>query len=102
APGDIVRKLGTSLLRVVASPAYLARHGRPLHPQELAHHECLGYVSQGNSQAWVFAVDGRYESFPVRSRFSANNGDALTIAAVQGLGVTVQPDFIVADYLARG
>lgn len=102
APGDIVRKLGTSVLHVVASPAYLARHGRPLHPQELAHHECLGYVSQGNTQAWVFAVDGRVETFPVRSRINANNGDALTIAAVQGLGITVQPDFIVADYLASG
>jgi DNA-binding transcriptional LysR family regulator len=38
----------------------------------------------------------------VRSRFSANNGDVLAEAAARGLGITLQPDFIVEPYLADG
>jgi len=47
-------------------------------------------------------VNGQLESFPVRSRINANNGDVLTEAAAQGLGITLQPDFIVAAYLDAG
>jgi DNA-binding transcriptional LysR family regulator len=43
--GDVARKIGTGRMQVVASPEYLARHGRPQHPAELIHHECLGYTS---------------------------------------------------------
>jgi DNA-binding transcriptional LysR family regulator len=38
----------------------------------------------------------------VRSRINANNGEVLTEAAAQGLGITLQPDFIVAGFLAAG
>jgi len=101
-PGDVARKIGTGRMLVVAAPEYLARHGRPQHPAELAHHECLGYASVGSPLPWQFMVDGQLESFPVRSRINANNGDVLTEAAAQGLGITLQPDFIAAGYLDAG
>ena len=101
-PGDIARRLGTGTMHVVASPDYLARHGRPHHPAELAHHECLGYTYAGSAQAWQFTIDGQLESVPIRSRINANNGDVLSEAAAQGLGITCQPDFIVDTYLAVG
>ena len=100
--GDVARKIGTGRMLVVAAPEYLARHGRPQHPAELAHHECLGYASVGSPLPWQFMVDGQLESFPVRSRINANNGDVLTEAAAQGLGITLQPDFIAAGYLDAG
>ena len=40
-PGDVPRKIGSSRLLVAAAPDSLARHGRPQHPAELAHQECL-------------------------------------------------------------
>ena len=101
-PGDVARKIGAGRMLVVAAPEYLARHGRPQHPAELAHHECLGYTHAGNPMPWQFLVNGQPESFPVRSRINANNGDVLTEAATQGLGFTLQPDFIVASYLDAG
>jgi DNA-binding transcriptional LysR family regulator len=101
-PGDVARKIGTGRMLVVAAPEYLARHGRPRHPAELAHHECLGYASVGSPLPWQFMVDGQLESFPVRSRINANNGDVLTEAAAQGLGITLQPDFIAGGYLDAG
>ena len=101
-PGDVARKIGTGRMLVVAAPEYLARHGRPQHPAELAHHECLGYTHAGNPMPWQFLVNGQPENFPVRSRINANNGDVLAEAAAQGLGITLQPDFIVASYLDAG
>ena len=101
-PGDVARKIGTGRMLVVAAPEYLARHGRPQHPAELAHHECLGYTHVGSPMPWQFLVNGQPENFTVRSRINANNGDVLTEAAAQGLGITLQPDFIVASYLDAG
>ena len=102
APGDIVRKLGSCRLFTVASPDYLKQYGRPSHPSELINHECLGYTLTASGMSWGFMVEGHLETFYIRSRIKANNGDALTEAAARGLGITRQPDFIVDDYLATG
>ena len=101
-PGDVARRIGTGHMRVIAAPDYLARHGRPQHPAELVHHECLGYTAGGSAQSWPFMVSGVLERFPVHSRIRANNGEVLYRAAAQGLGITCQPDFIVDDFLAEG
>jgi DNA-binding transcriptional LysR family regulator len=98
----VARKIGSSRMLVIAAPDYLGRHGRPQHPSELAHHECLGYTASGASASWAFMVDGALESFPVRSRIHANNGEVLSEAAAQGLGITCQPDFIIDGFLAEG
>ena len=101
-PGDVARKIGIGHMLVVAAPDYLARHGRPQHPSELAHHECLGYTAAGSNQVWQFMVDGQMASYPIHSRLNANNGEVLTEAAAQGLGLTCQPDFILDTFLAAG
>lgn len=100
--GDVARRIGTSRMRVLASPDYLSRHGQPAHPAELAHHVCLGYTNAGAATTWQFVVDGQLESFPIRSRINANNGDVLTEAAAQGLGIACQPDFIAGSFIAAG
>lgn len=101
-PGDVARKIGTGQMRVVAAPEYLARHGRPQHPAELGHHECLGYTASGSTQNWQFMVDGELKNYALRSRINANNGDVLSEAAAQGLGITTQPDFIADGHIAAG
>lgn len=102
APSEIVRKLGSSRLLTVAAPDYLNDHGRPQHPAELAEHACLGYSPQANNRPWIYQTDGRPKPFYVSHRLQANNGDALTEAAVQGFGIAVQPDFIVGDLIRAG
>jgi DNA-binding transcriptional LysR family regulator len=101
-PGDVVRKLGETRLLAIASPEYLARHGRPAHPSELSGHACLGYSDMANNRPLSFLVDGKMENFYLPLRMQANNGDALALATAQGLGISVQPDFIVEDHLASG
>jgi len=102
APSDVVRKLGSCRLVTAASPAYLALHGRPQMPADLAGHECLTYSGDPNPGTWTYGSGERLETVQVRSRYSANNGDVLAEAAARGLGVTLQPDFIVGPYLADG
>ena len=102
APGDVARRIGTAHMQVLAAPDYLVRHGRPQHPAELAQHQCLGYTAAGSPETWQFIIDGRAENFTVHSRINANNGDVLAEAAVQGLGITAQPDFIADENTASG
>ena len=51
---------------------------------------------------WAFEDNGQPLQVPVRGRIVANNGVALTEAAARGMGITRQPDFIAAPYLASG
>jgi DNA-binding transcriptional LysR family regulator len=102
APSDVVRRLGTCRLMAVASPDYLARHGKPAHPSELVGHECLAYTGDPRRDAWTFTVDDRAETVYVTSRLRANNGDVLVDAAARGFGIALQPDFIVQPLLADG
>jgi DNA-binding transcriptional LysR family regulator len=102
APADVVRKLGTCQIITAAAPEYLARHGRPQRPADLAGHECLLYSGDSNPSVWTYGAGEKVESVYVRSRFTANNGDVLADAAARGLGITLQPDFIVQPYLQDG
>ncbi len=101
-PTAVARRMGTIRMHTVASPDYLARYGRPRHPSELAQHECLGYTGSGAQPSWTYRVDDAWVPFTVSARINASNGEALTEAAAQGFGITIQPDFIVDPYLASG
>ena len=66
------------------------------------HHECLGYSTGGSQQVWQFRSEDTLLTVPVRARINANNGDVLTEAAAQGMGITCQPDFIADTFIAGG
>ncbi len=100
---EIARRIGSSQLQAVASPAYLAEHGMPRHPSELIHHECLSYTTTAESkQTWSFDVDGVLTAYPIRARIHSNNGEALNDAVERGLGIALQPDFIIERSLQSG
>ena len=100
---EIARRIGASQMHAVASPAYLAEHGTPRHPTELIHHECLSYTTTAESkQTWSFEVDGVLTAYPIRARIHSNNGEALNDAVERGLGIALQPDFIIERSLQLG
>jgi DNA-binding transcriptional LysR family regulator len=100
-PGDIARKLGECRLLTTAAPAYLAQHGEPRHPGELQHHECLVYSMTSSASSWTYQVGHKTQSFPVRGRITADNGLVLLQASARGMGISLQPDFLVQPFLAR-
>ncbi|MCQ9616314.1 LysR family transcriptional regulator [Paenalcaligenes niemegkensis] len=99
ASNDIVRKLGECKMLVVGSADYFECKGRPAHPADLADHVCLQYQ---NHSRWSLEIDGETTYFSTSGRIQANNGDALAVAAANGLGLAVLPDFIAQGYLQSG
>ncbi|WAP67488.1 LysR family transcriptional regulator [Jiella pelagia] len=84
----IALRLGTVRWIVCASPAYLARNGRPETPADLARLPCVTFGIAGAVTPWMFALEGGVRSVPVRSRLSVNTAEAALDAAAQGVGLT--------------
>lgn len=97
----VARHLTTCRSVVAASPAYLARHGEPKHPDELTRHSCLAYSLTMRS-SWRFLVDGVQHWVDISGPITANNGNALQEAAIQGMGIVYQPTFIAAEAIREG
>jgi len=98
----IARPLALARMFAVASPAWVARHGRPRHPSELEAFPLLGFAAWGANHSWRFTRDGQTVHVPVRGPFSTNNGQALLAAAMAGVGVIVQADALLGPALASG
>jgi DNA-binding transcriptional LysR family regulator len=88
---------------LVGAPAYFARRGRPTHPRELEAHACLGYAYLPTPDRWRFIHASSEEvSVVPRGRLRANNADAMMPTLRAGLGLAVQPEFLVWEDLAAG
>ena len=99
----IAKRLASMATMLVASPAYLARHGTPSTPQDLAQHNCLTYTLVPKPNEWEFTTpDGRRMSVTVSGSLQANTGIALREAALAGAGIATTAAFIVHEDLARG
>ncbi len=85
----------------VASPGYLARHGAPQAPEDLARHACLRFVGpSGKPTAWTFS--GREGTLAVDGPLTSDHGEQLVDAAVAGLGVAQAMSFMVHEPLRDG
>jgi DNA-binding transcriptional LysR family regulator len=99
----VSRRLAESAMIVCAAPAYLIERGRPKLWADLKHHNCLGSAISAVSQPdeWLFG-EHRDKRVAVKGTMRTNNGNALVNAAIAGLGVLYEPEFIVADAIRRG
>jgi molybdate transport repressor ModE-like protein len=92
---------------LLASPEYLSRRGVPENPADLARHDCLLYLRDGNTQSWSFErLANRRRaarvSIPVGGPFRANNSEVLREAIRGGLGIGLLPDFSSERELRTG
>ncbi len=94
----VARRIGPIHGRLVASPDYIRQRGAPETPDELLMHEAL---MQG-TEAWPLIDGDKTVTVHPQGRFKADNGVALTAAAVAGLGIAALPDFLTDDYVASG
>jgi len=81
------RKICESRRVVVASPAYLERHGVPQHPSDLLSHNCLAYNLRATLNEWPFAIDGGVRPIAVAGNFRGNSGETLRHMALGGAGI---------------
>ena len=100
--GLTARRLGDSGRSVVASPAYLARAGTPLVPDDLLAHNCIRFNFRRREVYWPFLQDGVARDLPVTGNVEANNGETVTQLAREGVGIARVGTFHVAADIAAG
>lgn len=100
----IARRVGTMHYTTCASPAYLKRHGRPMHPNDLVHHRCVNYFSarSGKMFDWYFKKDGEMIQVALSSHIALSDSYAYTAAGLAGLGIVQMADFLMAAMLKDG
>ena len=89
----IAKRLAPDRHVIVGSPAYIARTGRPLEPEDLARHDCL---LLGECRQWSFRKNGAESAIRVSGPIRSNNGELLARAAVEGLGLIRASELEVA------
>jgi DNA-binding transcriptional LysR family regulator len=99
----VARRLGTFALGVFASPAYLARRGRPQSPDDLAVHDCITFVMPrtGRAMAWEFSSPA-LKLQPLARYRGAEDVLGLVAMGRAGLGLVQTYDFMVQELLQRG
>ncbi|RZT39548.1 LysR family transcriptional regulator [Cupriavidus agavae] len=100
----VARKLAVNRRLLCASPEYLAEHGWPQTPEDLARHQCLVLVgAQGRADIWRFD-DGKggETAVRVRGRVEANTGELLSDAALAGFGIALHSTWHICEDLRAG
>jgi DNA-binding transcriptional LysR family regulator len=99
----VARRLGVMRLLACAAPAYLKTHGTPRKPADLADHAVLTYAYSPNPRVLrLTGRQGQHEDVRVSGPLHSNSGDLSIAAAIAGLGVAFEPDFMVESALAAG
>lgn len=86
---------------LVASPEYIANNTAIIKPQDLMFQSCLGYKNF-EQNIWHLSQEGEFESVDVKCRLTANEATALLHAALLGMGISLQPTYLVKDYIKSG
>ncbi|MCE4555603.1 LysR family transcriptional regulator [Roseateles cellulosilyticus] len=98
--GAVARRLARSRRSVLATPAYLARAGRPAVPADLAGHEALLFTQ--TAQAWSFRRDAIETSVAVRGRVRLSAAEGVRAAVLADMGLTIASDWMFAPELGDG
>ena len=98
----IAVQVGSVRWVVCASPGYLAAHGEPKAPADLAKLDCVTFDVAGAATPWVFAGKAGERNVSVRSRLSVNTAEAALDAAEQGVGLTRVLSYQAAPRIAQG
>jgi len=90
------RPVGTSQVRVLASPAYLQRHGLPAEPGQLARHALLGFTQPESLNDWPLR-DAAGNTVRIRPMLASSSGETLRHMALSGLGLVCLSDFMTRE-----
>ena len=97
------RKLTETTKRMIASPSYFEKHGRPQKIDDLNEHKLLHYSSQAGGAVWkLTAPSGEKRQVRTAGGLSVNDGQSLLNAAISGLGIAYLPSFLYSRAMADG
>ena len=88
--------LGSSRLRLLAAPDYLARYGIPAAITDLQHHTLLGFTGSENLNWWPLVHD-QGDRLAIKPRLRASSGETLRQLAIAGEGIACLSDFMTTD-----
>lgn len=100
--GMTARKLGEARRKVIATPAYFERHGTPLSPSDLAHHEVVIYTRDNGGEAWTFQQGTAQMSVNVRGRVRVTATEGLRAAVVAEMGLGIASEWSFTPELQSG
>lgn len=95
-------KVGSVRRVVCASPAYIEKHGLPLHPDDLSQHQIVVATNLGPHVEWRFNEKNQVKAVRLKPRLTVTSNDAAIEAAVEGLGITRLISYQIAPELAAG
>lgn len=109
APPDsrlVARRLAANRRLLCAAPSYLARHGMPKTPADLARHACIT-IRQGDEAYGLWRLTGRGrqatpQAVKVRGPLSTNDGGIAVSWALEGHGILMRAEWDIARHLAAG
>jgi DNA-binding transcriptional LysR family regulator len=102
-PALVGHALAPDTLVPCASPDYLARHGKPSAPGDLARHAWVALAPHEPARAWrLIGVDGNTHRVPMQPIYTVNRLSLVLAAAVAGSGIALLPESLAADALASG
>nr|WP_306282969.1 LysR family transcriptional regulator [Pseudomonas siliginis] len=95
------RSLGCSPLMIVASPAYLKKHGAPRQVADLSEHTLLGFTQNEGLNQWPLRyVHG--DRWPISPAISASSGETVRHLALEGQGIACLSHFMTIDDIRAG
>ncbi|MGH8786975.1 MAG: LysR substrate-binding domain-containing protein [Cupriavidus necator] len=90
------RAIGTSRIRILASPDYLKRHGTPTKPAQLAQHALLGFTQPESLNDWPLR-DDEGSVLHIKPTIASSSGETLRSLALNGQGIVCLSDFMTRD-----
>jgi len=97
-----IRRLATTRRILAASPGYLDANGMPNNIEELARRPILLYTYSNTPNDLTFRLGDEIRIVHVQGLLESNDGQVLRAAALDDLGILVQPKYILYEDLVAG
>lgn len=96
------RKVAEHRMLIAASPDYLKLAGKPKAPEDLLQHKCIGFTGNSYWPDWPLQSATRRKLIKPNFRFITDHSEAALIAATDGMGIVLAPDWLAGPSIHGG
>ncbi|WP_028868059.1 LysR family transcriptional regulator [Psychromonas arctica] len=93
--------IGSSRLRIIASPTYLAENGTPTSIEQLLTHKLLGFSKHNSLKEWPI-MDAKNKLLRIMGSLRSDNGETIRSLALHGAGIACLSDFMTYSDRKQG